>query len=103
MARVWPVADGPESAALRYGSFSWSSAGLGEPVQQQGLGQAGPLERGQVQALVRAVGPGVRVLHAGDEDLGVGEDLGVAGDEPDRAAAADVHGGRSPRLPQKPT
>ncbi len=76
--------------------------GIEQPVQQQGLGQTGPLERGQVQALVRAVRPGVGVLHAGDEDLGVGEDLSVAGDERDRAAAANIDGRRSPGLGESP-
>ena len=47
------------------------AAGPGEAVQQQRLGHAGALEHGQVQALVRAVRPRVRVLDAGDEDLRV--------------------------------
>ena len=42
-------------------------------AQQEGLGDAGALEHRQVQALVRAVCPGVGVLDAGDEDLGVTE------------------------------
>ena len=43
-----------------------------EVAQQQGLGQADPLELGQVQPLVGAVGPGVRVLDAGDQDAASG-------------------------------
>src|SRR5215472_16647573 len=44
-------------------------AGCRDVAQQQRLGQAGPLEDAQVQALVGAVSPGVGVLNAGDEDF----------------------------------
>ena len=66
-------------------------------AQQQRLGQARPLEHRQVQALVRAVRPGVGILDPGDEYLGIGKGRRVGGDERDRAADADVHGGPSPR------
>src|SRR6185312_12056482 len=55
-------------------------AGPGQAVQQQGLGHADALEHGQVQALVRAVRPRVRVLDTSDEDLRVREDVAVGGD-----------------------
>src|SRR5207244_2569545 len=53
-----------------------------------------------VQALVRAVRPGIGVLDAGDEDLGIGKGRRVGGDERDGAADADVHGGPPPRRGQ---
>src|SRR6266566_2249631 len=46
--------------------FSWP----GQVAQQQGLGQAGPLEGGQVQALVAAVRPRAGILYSGDQDPG---------------------------------
>ena len=42
-------------------------------AQQQRLGEHDPLELGEVQALVGAVGAGVGVLDAGDQDARLGE------------------------------
>src|SRR5580704_18298651 len=90
--RYWP-------AGVDQGPVRGGLAG-GEAVQEQGFGQAGALEGDQVQALVGAVGAGVGVLHAGDEDLGVREALRVGGHERDRAADPDVQGGPAPGLRQ---
>ena len=67
-------------------------------AQQQGLGQAGPLEGRQVQALVGTVRPGVGVFHPGDEDLRVREETGVGGDEGDGSARAGGDGQPPPGL-----
>ena len=69
-----------------------------EVAEQQGLGQAGALERGQVQARLGAVRPGVRILHPGDEDLRRRFPGRVGGNERDGAARADVQGGPPPGL-----
>ena len=60
-------------------------------AQQQRLGQADPGELAQVQALVRAVRPRVRVFDAGHQDRRLREHLLERGDERDRAADTDVH------------
>src|SRR5215471_20894757 len=73
-------------------------AGRRDVAQQQRLGQAGPLEDAQVQALVGAVGPGVGVFNTGDEDLRVRNEPGVGGDERNGAADADIDRGPPPRL-----
>jgi hypothetical protein len=51
-----------------------------------------------MQALVRAVRSGVRVLDAGDQDLCVGKGLGDGGNERDRAAHTDLDDGCPPRF-----
>ena len=61
-----------------------------EPLEEQRLGEAGPLEVGQVEALVRRVRPGVGVLDPGDQHLGVRERPHERREEPDRPADADL-------------
>ena len=61
-----------------------------KPGPEEQLGEAGALEVGQVQTLVRAVRSGVRILDPRDEDLGLGKGRREGGHEVDRAADADL-------------
>src|SRR3546814_10239402 len=65
--------------------------------QQERLCDADPFELGQVQALIGAVGTGVRVLDAGDQHAGRGERLEELRDERDRAT--DTHVDRRGAVP----
>ena len=64
------------------------------------LGDAGALELAEMKGLVRAMGPGVRVLDPGDEDRGLREALGEGGDERDRPADADIDRLGAPGVPE---
>ncbi|CAI7668848.1 unnamed protein product, partial [Penicillium discolor] len=75
-----------------YVLFDDSTAGA-----EQGLGRHGVPEGVQVQRLVGAVRPGVRILHARHEDLRLRELAHEVGDERDRPADAQVH--RSDAVP----
>ncbi len=69
-------------------------------LQQQRLRRRGALQHPEVQALVDAVRLRARVLHTGDEDLGVRERRGELGDERDRPAHPHVDRLAAPRLPE---
>ena len=72
---------------------------VGEVAEEEGLGQADLRELAEVQALVGAVGAGVGVLDAGDQDGRVGEAVGELLDERDRPTDPDVDRiGAVPRL-----
>src|SRR5215469_5820122 len=103
VCRPWAsaAAGGRPSPPAGTGGRSAPFAGRRDVAQQQRLGQAGPLEEAQVQALVGAVGPGVGVLNAGDEDLRVRNQPGVAGDERNGAADADIDRGPPPCLGER--
>src|SRR5438034_5780471 len=54
-----------------------------------------------MQSLVGTMWAGLRVVHAGDEDLSVREKLGEVKQERDAPAGADIDGLRAPRLGQR--
>src|SRR2546425_2682543 len=73
----------------------------GELRKEQRLRETDALELREMQSLVRAVRARLRIVHAGDEDLRLREELREVEQEGDAPTRADVDGFRTPRLRQR--